>query len=194
MPNLTIVYGEETRTIEVPSDILVGEAIASTGLPLEQPCAGRGTCGLCKVLVESGVAPPDEIEREHLTPGELALDNRLACRARVQDDAKVVLSPIVFYSNKVFRASSRYKRSKEPLGLAIDLGSTTVAAFLTILSDGEVCTGAASLNQQTVYGADVISRLAAATNDPANAERKAVITLEKAKAAYLPCPKCHPPK
>jgi uncharacterized 2Fe-2S/4Fe-4S cluster protein (DUF4445 family) len=171
MPKLTIVYGEETRIIEVPADILVGEAIASTGLPLEQPCAGRGTCGLCKVLAESGVAVPDEIEREHLTPGELALDNRLACRARVQDDAKVVLSPIVVYSNKVFRASNRYKRSKEPLGLAIDLGSTTVAAFLTILTDGEVCTGAASLNQQTVYGADVISRLAAATNDPANAER-----------------------
>lgn len=171
MPKLTIVYGEETRVVEVSAGILVGEAIASTGLPLEQPCAGRGTCGLCKVLVESGVAPPDEIEREHLTPGELALDNRLACRARVQSDAKVVLSPIVVYSNKVFRASNRYKRTKEPLGLAIDLGSTTVAAFLTILSDGEVCTGAASLNQQTVYGADVISRLAAATNEPANAER-----------------------
>lgn len=171
MPKLTIVYGEETQTIEVAGNTLLGDAIAATGLPLEQPCAGRGTCGLCKVLVESGVAPPDEVEREHLTPGELALDNRLACRARIQDDAKVVLSPIVVYSNKIFRASNRYKRTKEPLGLAIDLGSTTVAAFLTILSDGEVCTGAASLNQQTIYGADVISRLAAATNDPASAER-----------------------
>lgn len=171
MPKLTIVYGEQTHSIEAASGSLIGDVIAEAGLPLEQPCAGRGTCGLCKVLVESGVAPPDEIEKEHLTPGELALDNRLACRARIRSDAKVVLSPIVVYSNKVFRASNRYKRTKQPLGLAIDLGSTTVAAFLTILSDGEVCTGAASLNQQTVYGADVISRLAAATNDPANAGR-----------------------
>ncbi|HEX6304735.1 MAG TPA: 2Fe-2S iron-sulfur cluster-binding protein, partial [Anaerolineales bacterium] len=131
MPKLTIVYGEETQTTEVADNTLLGDAIAATGLPLEQPCAGRGTCGLCKVLVESGVAPPDEVEREHLTPGELALDNRLACRARIRDDAKVVLSPIVVYSNKIFRASNRYKRTKEPLGLAIDLGSTTVAAFLT---------------------------------------------------------------
>lgn len=177
MPTLTVVYGEETKSIQVAKDTLLGDAIAATGLPLEQPCAGRGICGKCKVLVEAGVAPPDEVENEHLTPGELALDNRLACRARIQDDAKVVLSPIVVYSNKNFRISHRYKQGNAPLGLAIDLGSTTVAAFLTILEDGEVCAGAASLNQQTVYGADVISRLAAGLNDPINRERLSRLAL-----------------
>jgi len=171
MPTLTVVYGEETKIIQASDGSLLGDLIPATGLPLEQPCAGRGTCGKCKVLVEAGVAPPDEIELEHLTPGELALDNRLACRARVQGETKVVLSPIVVYSSKNFRSSNRYKRTDTPLGLAIDLGSTTVAAFLTMLDDGEVCTGAASLNQQTVYGADVISRLAAARNSEVNRER-----------------------
>lgn len=163
--------GSRNLTTEVPEGSLVGDAILETGLPLEQPCAGKGTCGLCKVLVEEGVAPPDEVEREHLSAGELALDNRLACRARVQGDARVVLSRIVVYSNKVFRASNRYKRDQVPLGLAIDLGSTTVAAFLTMMDNGEVASGAAGLNQQTVYGADIISRLAAAINDPVSAER-----------------------
>ena len=139
MPELTVVYGEEIQTIRVSEGSVLGEVIPATGLPLEQPCAGRGTCGKCKVLVEQGVAPPDEIERMHLTPGELALDNRLACRARVQGDARVVLAPIVVYSNKSFRTSHRYKSHPGTLGLAIDLGSTTVAAFLTILEDGEVC-------------------------------------------------------
>jgi len=171
MPGLTIVYGETIKQIDVEANTILGEAIAATGLPLEQPCAGRGTCGKCKVLVESGVAPPDEIELNHLTPGELALDNRLACRARIQSNARVVLSPIVVYSNKNFRSSQRYKRNDIPLGLAIDLGSTTVAAFLTTLDNGQVCAGAASLNQQTVFGADVISRLAAARRDPVNQDR-----------------------
>jgi uncharacterized 2Fe-2S/4Fe-4S cluster protein (DUF4445 family) len=58
-----------------------------------------------------------------------------------------------------------------PLGLAIDLGSTTVAAFLTTLDNGEVCAGGAGLNQQTVFGADVISRIAAALHSPENADR-----------------------
>jgi uncharacterized 2Fe-2S/4Fe-4S cluster protein (DUF4445 family) len=171
MAIVTVVYGEVTRQVEVPEGATIGEAILAADLPLEQPCAGRGTCGLCKVLVESGATAPDEIERAHLTAGELALDNRLACRARVQGDVKVLLTPIVVYSNKIFRASNRYKRTQSPLGLAIDLGSTTVAAYITMLDNLEVQVGAAGLNQQTVFGADVISRLAAAVSEPVNADR-----------------------
>jgi uncharacterized 2Fe-2S/4Fe-4S cluster protein (DUF4445 family) len=84
---------------------------------------------------------------------------------------RLVLAPIVVYSNKIFRSSNRYKRVASPLGLAIDLGSTTVAAFLTMLDNLEVQAGAAGLNQQTIYGSDVISRIAAAVHHRANAER-----------------------
>ena len=172
MPKLTVIIGEKTAETAVAPDTLLGEAIAKMELPLEQPCAGRGTCGKCKVLNEGGMHAPDEIEREHLTDGELAVGNRLACRARIATDARVVLAPVEVVSNKNFKVSSRYKRDRNvPLGLAIDLGSTTVAAFLTMLDNGEVCAGAASLNQQTVFGADVISRLAAALGNEADAGR-----------------------
>lgn len=171
MPTVKVVYGEEEQLVDAQVDEILGDVISRTELPLEQPCAGRGTCGMCKVLAERGLAEPDEVEAEHLTEGELALNNRLACRARVQDDVRVILTPIVVYSNKIFRTSNRYKKTDTPLGLAVDLGSTTVAAFLTMMDDGEVCTGAASLNQQTIYGADVISRLNAASSDPAAAGR-----------------------
>ena len=172
MSELTVIIGDKIHRTEVESGRLLGDVIAELELPLEQPCAGRGTCGKCKVLNEGGMLPPDEIEHEHLTDGELAVGNRLACRARIGGDARVVLAPVVVYSNKNFKVSNRYKRERNaPLGVAIDLGSTTVAAFLTMLDDGEVCAGSASLNQQTVYGADVISRLASARNDPADAGR-----------------------
>jgi len=171
MPKVTIIYGEEEVIVEAPMGSVVGDVIATTGLPLEQPCAGRGTCGKCKIIAELGLADPDEIERKHLTPGELAVGNRLACRARIVDDTHIMLAPIVVYSNKIFRSSHRYKKGDIPLGLAIDLGSTTVAAFLTMMDNGEVCAGSASLNQQTVFGADIISRLAAARNSEVNAKR-----------------------
>jgi uncharacterized 2Fe-2S/4Fe-4S cluster protein (DUF4445 family) len=172
MPELTIIIGEDTRQTEVEVNLVLGDIIARLELPLEQPCAGQGTCGKCKVLNEGGLKPPDEVESQHLTKGELAVGNRLACRARIAGDARIVLAPITVYSNKILKASNRYKRQRDvPLGLAIDLGSTTVAAFLTMLDNGEVCVGGASLNQQTVYGADVISRLAAAVNDEADAGR-----------------------
>ena len=172
MPDVTIIYGAEIITVQAEDGALLGDLIAQSGLPLEQPCAGRGTCGKCKVLVELGTAPPDEIETENLTQGEIALNNRLACRARIQGETRIVLSPIVVYSNKIFKGSSRYKKDQQvPLGLAIDLGTTTVAAFLTTLDDGEVAAGGGGLNQQTVYGSDVISRLAAAMKDDQNKKR-----------------------
>jgi len=172
MPKVTLIYGPEIKTVQAVEGTLIGDVIAASGLPIEQPCAGKGTCGKCKVLVEVGVADPDETELKNLSPGELALNNRLACRARVKGETRLVLSPILVYSNKIFKGSSRYKKEKDvPLGLAIDLGTTTVAAFLTTLDNGEVAAGSGGLNQQTVYGSDVISRLAAAIDHPDNAER-----------------------
>lgn len=184
MPIVTVIYGENVKKIEAARGSLLGDIILATGLPLEQPCAGRGTCGKCKVLIEEGALSPDEIEIINLSEGELLLGIRLACRTKVEDNTKVILSPIVVYSNKSFRSSNRYKEEKEvPLGLAIDLGTTTVAAFLTMMDNGEVCSGAASLNQQTVFGADVISRMDNARN-PENADRLQKLALSSINQSF----------
>jgi uncharacterized 2Fe-2S/4Fe-4S cluster protein (DUF4445 family) len=175
--NVTVSYGTDTRTVKAEKDSLLGDAVIATGLPLEQPCAGRGTCNKCKVIAQGDLGPLDPKEMEGLTDAERAAGYRLACRARVLGDVSVTLAPIVVYSNKMFRASSEYRRKGVPLGLAVDLGSTTVAAFVTTLTDGEVCAGAAALNQQIAFGADVISRLAAALEGTETAERISMLAL-----------------
>jgi uncharacterized 2Fe-2S/4Fe-4S cluster protein (DUF4445 family) len=175
--NVTVTYGTDERTITVEKGSSLGAAIIGTGLPLEQPCAGRGTCHKCKVIAEGALSPYDEKELEGLTQAERAANYRLACRTQVLGDVEVTLAPIVVYSNKMFRACDDYKRQDVPLGLAIDLGSTTVAAFLTTLDEGRVCLGAAALNQQTAFGADVISRMAAALKGPETAQRLSMLAL-----------------
>ncbi len=182
MPVVNISYGTTSLSVAVEPGTGLGEAVAATELPLEQPCAGRGTCGKCRVLIERGSAgtalsPLDEVELHLLSEAEQAAGYRLACRARVLDDVTVVLAPVIIYSNKTFRASERFRHTDEPLGLAIDLGSTTVAAFLTNLPTGEVCRGAAALNQQSTYGADVISRMAAARGGSLAARRLSNLAL-----------------
>lgn len=162
MPILTITSANETREITCAANQVIGEIIAANGLPLEQPCAGRGTCGKCKVIAEGALTPHDEIERKYLLAAERAANVRLACRARVLGDAHVTLLPIVVYSNKIFARSDEFRTNDDPLGLAIDLGSTTVAAFLVSLKSGTIYAGAGTLNQQTIFGADVIARLDAA--------------------------------
>jgi uncharacterized 2Fe-2S/4Fe-4S cluster protein (DUF4445 family) len=162
MPTLHITYTNETRQVECQASELLGKVIATTDLPLEQPCAGRGTCGKCKVLAEGALSDFDEIENKFLLPTERAANIRLACRARIIGNARVTLTPVVVYSSKIFTRSNAFRANDHPLGLAIDLGSTTVAAFLVSLKTGEVYAGGAVLNQQTIFGADVIARLAAA--------------------------------
>lgn len=165
MPQLSIIYANDTRTLTCAPNQVIGQVIPASGFPLEQPCAGRGTCGKCKVLASGGLAPYDEIEQKFLLPTEREANVRLACRARIVGDAQVTLTPVVVYSNKIFARSNEFRTNDDPLGLAIDLGSTTVAALLVSLRTGTVYAGAAALNQQTLFGADVIARLDAARSE-----------------------------
>jgi len=53
----------------------------------------------------------------------------------------------------------------EPLGLAIDIGTTTVTVFLVDLTTGAVLSSAAEYNGQINYGEDVISRIVYASKN-----------------------------
>ncbi len=162
MPNLQITVAQQTQVVECAENELLGTMIAQANLSLELPCAGRGTCGKCKVIAEGALSTLDDIEQKYLLMAERDANVRLACRAKVIGDAQVTLMPIVVYSSKIFTHSSAFRSNDDPLGLAIDLGSTTVAAFLVSLKTREVYSGGAALNQQTIFGADVISRLGVA--------------------------------
>lgn len=48
---------------------------------------------------------------------------------------------------------------KRPLGFAVDLGTTKIAAYLVDLATGEDLASAGAPNPQIGYGEDVISRL-----------------------------------
>ncbi len=63
MSTASIIYGEEKKNVAAADGEILGDVIASLDLPIEQPCAGLGTCGRCKILVESGGNAPDEIEK-----------------------------------------------------------------------------------------------------------------------------------
>ena len=56
---------------------------------------------------------------------------------------------------------------KSVYGIAIDIGTTTLAAELISLTDGICLKTASSVNHQRAYGADVISRIRAAASGDA---------------------------
>ena len=53
-----------------------------------------------------------------------------------------------------------------PIGLALDIGTTTVTAYLVDLASGEVMASASEYNGQIAYGEDVISRIIYASKSP----------------------------
>jgi uncharacterized 2Fe-2S/4Fe-4S cluster protein (DUF4445 family) len=65
-------------------------------------------------------------------------------------------------------------------GLAVDLGTTTVAVYLVDLESGQIKASGAALNKQSSFGADVISRLSFTQEHPEGSA-----TLQKRAAATI---------
>jgi uncharacterized 2Fe-2S/4Fe-4S cluster protein (DUF4445 family) len=60
---------------------------------------------------------------------------------------------------------------REIFGLAVDLGTTTVVAELVDLRTGTIVDRASAVNAQSAYGADVVSRITFAFENPDNLRR-----------------------
>jgi len=58
-----------------------------------------------------------------------------------------------------------------PLGLAVDMGTTKLAAYLVDLETGETLGAAGRMNPQIAYGEDVMARISCAMKGPGEAKR-----------------------
>ncbi len=156
----------QTVTLTVHGKSIIAEkgAKLSELLGIETPCGGHGRCGKCKVIAKGSISPVTESERSLLSESELACGVRLACLTQVTGDAEAA---ILKESAAVTAISDGLTESFELLpafdgcGVAVDIGTTTVAARLYD-SSGALLADAACLNPQTKWGADVISRIEAA--------------------------------
>ncbi len=124
---------------------------------VEFPCGGRGRCKGCRVKVLNGSLPVVAEETRLLTPAELAAGWRLACRHSVSADLELELAQweaAILSDQTAFTFTPRVG-----LGIAIDLGSTTVAAQLLDLQTGNVLAVQTALNAQARHGGDIMSRV-----------------------------------
>ncbi|MDR1617069.1 MAG: ASKHA domain-containing protein, partial [Syntrophomonadaceae bacterium] len=64
---------------------------------------------------------------------------------------------LILYDNEIIGV--RAGLIKEIYGIAVDIGTTTVAAYMCSLNTGKIERSASTLNQQAAYGADILSRI-----------------------------------
>ncbi len=72
-----------------------------------------------------------------------------------------------------------------PLGLAVDLGTTKIAAYLVDLETGRTLASKGIMNPQIAYGEDIIARMAFAQRDPAQAGRLQELVIEALNQAAV---------
>ncbi|HPT24857.1 MAG TPA: ASKHA domain-containing protein [Bryobacteraceae bacterium] len=133
-------------------------------LGVEFPCGGGGGCGLCRVKVISGQVPVTAAMRAVLTNQELATGWRLACEASATESVEIEVAqwtPRILTDEAVLDVEPR-----PGLGLAVDVGTTTVVAQLVDLTTGEILGVEAELNTQARYGTDLMSRVETAMREP----------------------------
>lgn len=124
---------------------------------VEFPCGGNAICEGCKVKVVSGNLPLTEEQENMLSRKEAKEGWRLACRCKADEDITLELAQ---WEAKILADESRFEFApREGFGIAIDLGTTTLAAQLLDLKNGNVLAVETGLNDQGRFGADVMSRV-----------------------------------
>jgi uncharacterized 2Fe-2S/4Fe-4S cluster protein (DUF4445 family) len=132
------------------------------------PCGGHGKCGKCRVTVTGETSAPSEDEKRALSSSELAQGVRLACRVTVLGDCAVTTAAeqgrgqIVTHGAFPVSMNGRaFNPSWDGYGVAIDIGTTTLAARLYDRG-GKLLSETSRLNPQSAWRADGISRMVAA--------------------------------
>ena len=129
---------------------------------VEFPCGGRGRCKGCRIRVIAGSLGITDEDRQRLAHSELGEGWRLGCQARVEGDLKLELAQ---WETPILSDDSIFGfKPKKGLGIAIDLGTTTIVAQLLDLWTGNVLGVRSALNAQARHGADIMSRVEFATS------------------------------
>ncbi len=138
------------------ADVLFPEGV-------EFPCGGRGRCRGCRVRVLAGTMEPGEAEQRLLSEKEIADGWRLACRHQVEGNVSLAIAQ---WESPILADNSTYAFERvEGLGVAVDIGTTTVVAQLVDLRNGSVLAVRAELNRQARHGSDLMSRIGASVTD-----------------------------
>jgi uncharacterized 2Fe-2S/4Fe-4S cluster protein (DUF4445 family) len=135
---------------------------------VEFPCGGRGRCRGCRVRVLEGSLPVTPEQERMLTAHELADGWRLACRSKAESNLALEIAQ---WETAILADHSAFDFTpREGLGIAVDLGTTTLVAQLLELRSGQVLGVRTALNPQVAYGSDVMSRVQMGL-EPAGRER-----------------------
>lgn len=97
--DISINSGKKDLKVKGGSNLLLSLAEQSIFLP--SACGGRGSCGACKVQVDSDVGPHLPTETPYLTKVEMEQNIRLACQIKLKANIEVQIPEALFNIRKL---------------------------------------------------------------------------------------------
>ena len=157
---------ERTHWINVESfGSTLAEILAGAGISLNTRCNHRGLCKGC-----------------HVTRTGASTENLLACdyRLKAGEQLKInipgrsllahVPAAVSDFKTGIPVGSDPIFKTTKPLGIALDIGTTTVALLLAELSSGRVLGKVTALNAQVSLGDNVLTRIQLCQDSKSNVE------------------------
>ena len=146
---------------------------------VEFPCGGHGRCRGCKIRVLEGHVGINEAQIRHLKPQEISDGWRLACQCTLDDNLVIELRQ---WDAAILSNDSEIAFTPRPgLGVAVDLGTTTLVAQLLDLNTSHVLAVRTALNGQARFGADVMSRVGFSVADKGQKKLEEIIRTQIGK-------------
>ena len=175
-------YKKGKEGLQLHKGLTILEHLRELGIEINAECGGKGECGRCVVRIEKGEKNLNDLRHPEIS-FSLPPEERLACQARViRDTEDIVVFIKEFGEYQILKTGTERKVSLNPLtskkgkkvihdselldeysgkiyGLAVDVGTTTLAFDIVNLETGEILATIAKTNPQILYGNDVISRI-----------------------------------
>ncbi|MCQ2461821.1 MAG: ASKHA domain-containing protein [Clostridia bacterium] len=148
---ITVTAPGSKTVISAAQNAVLADVLCENGFAVPAACGRRGICNKCTVKVLNGFFNGD-------TPDENGMIR--SCKAKIASDAEISLDFV--NGTGLTDLSSKTKAAKNACGIAVDIGTTTVAA--TYLKKDGSTKSVSRLNPQSAYGADVISRIEACSD------------------------------
>ena len=146
MTSFKVTFLPSGKSAEVEAGTKISDAARTAGAEITTPCGGTGRCGRCTVIIEGDFE-----------------DRVLACMTAVDRDMAVMIPED---SGKVVAATDDKQLDIDDLtpisgnyGLAVDIGTTTVALDIMDMATGKEVFSAADVNGQKRLGDDVLARI-----------------------------------
>lgn len=180
----------QVRFEEDQTHLPLTELLRNARLPLNTRCGQRGACDGCLVTLASGSLIRRDGKETVRADGhpitvhgcEYRIDPASEdVRLEIPQRSLLAYEPQVvtdFHINVTAGRNPLCVDPGRPLGLAVDVGTTTVALMLIDPTNGTILSRAAGFNQQMNLGDDVVTRINLCSTDPSMVRRlqQAVLT------------------